>query len=570
MGEFINSIREVIKESKIEKVIKNKWDIFMKTKYNISPTDKNVSAKEFKLFEIQEIYIKKYGFDAVISIPYSKDITEFRSLIPAISAIYKAEIIAELTNTNSAIYMRVHILELPIDELDKIKFKWYMRLYDNKQRNSLGQTYQLHDASPIYHPTRKENGKKITLGYRFNLDIPNELNYNTLSNQVVDLNRVYRNCLLTYDNDTGLSNIEILNTKLSDDEKYEPIKVKPWELYMGMTHAFKPIILDFSKSANLFLGGTTGSGKTVALIMALTNLLIFNDENKINLFITMLSDKQDLKMFKKCKQTKHYANTLDLAKAQLNYLSKEVARRNRLFDEADEDGGIVNIYEYNKVSKKKLPLLYFILDEVASFAVNGSEGGDDTHTKEEVIEDKEYCNALLWKLAREGRSAGVYCCLCSQRGSLTNISGDIKGMLSNTVCFFFPNMPSALTILGDGDLAKLAVNQRETREFIFNGNKINSGKSLYLNNDMVKDFLKPLKPTNHKLLELSKSGKVVDIKDEIQVKNIKNNENITENEQNLSKNTKKVTVFNPKTHKYEIKYIESDEKPKRNSGRFRR
>ena len=89
--------------------------------------------------------------------------------------------------------------------------------------------------------------------------------------------------------------------------------------------------------------------------MALTNLLIFNDENKINLFITMLSDKQDLKMFKKCKQTKHYANTLDLAKAQLNYLSKEVARRNKLFDEADEDGGIVNIYEYNKVSKKKFP-----------------------------------------------------------------------------------------------------------------------------------------------------------------------------------------------------------------------
>jgi hydrogenase small subunit len=45
------------------------------------------------------------------------------------------------------------------------------------------------------------------------------------------------------------------------------------------------------------------------MMMAMLNLILHNDENAVNLYITMLSDKQDLKIFKKTKQSKYYTNT---------------------------------------------------------------------------------------------------------------------------------------------------------------------------------------------------------------------------------------------------------------------
>jgi S-DNA-T family DNA segregation ATPase FtsK/SpoIIIE len=523
---------------KIKKSIKNKWQILMERVNNVDITkdSSKQSSSDFNkkahYYIVEDIFIKHYGFDAIIVPPYGKSLNDFRKLLPAISIIYRCEVIAEYSSTKSSFYMRCHLEGLSISDIDNIKFKWYQMFTDSKVRNINDETFILGKSEKIYHPTKLDKkNNKLLIGHKFDVSIPTGLSYDSLEDNIVDLNKIFGICSLHFDDAKNKTTIEIMNTKVSDDEVYEPIKVKPWELYNGMTHAYKAIILNFKSSPNVLIGGSAGSGKTISMIMGLLNLVLSNDENLVQLAICMLSDKQDLRMFKNIKHCKYYAKDTKSALKELRYLSREVSRRNKMFDEVDDSGSITNVYEYNDCHDIKLPLIYFCIDEVASFAVNGAE-----ENKGE-IDDKNKCNALMWKLAREGRSSGVYCILCTQRGSLTHMSGDVKGNLGNQICFYFPNTASALTILGEGELASLAIRQKKQREFIAVADEIYHGKTLYLDSKMVINYLKPLIEDNKEFMILDNKGNIIK-KSENGEENQEKSQEITKNE---PKNEEKVS-----------------------------
>lgn len=520
-------------ERQVKNNIKNKWKILMERVNSVDlskniPTNKGYSDfnKKANYYTLEDIFIKHYGFDVIVVLPYGKSLNDFRKLLPAISVVYRGEVIAEYSSTKSSVYMRCHLEGLDISEIDQIKFKWYGAFADSKVRNSNGETFSLGKSEKIYHPTKADKeGNKELIGYRFEISIPNGLSYDLLESSIVDLNKVFGICSLHFDDAKNKTTIEIMITKLPDKEKYEPVEVKPYELYCGMTHYYKPIILDFSVSPNAIWGGQAGSGKTVSMIMSVLNLVLHNNEKSVQLFISMLSSKQDLKVFKKIKQCKYYANTYQDALKELLFLSNEVTRRNKLFDEADEYGGIVNVYEYNnKFPDKKLPLIYFCIDEIASFSVNGTER--DKNEKRM----KELSSSIMWQINREGRSAGVYCLLATQRGSVANLSPEIKSNLGNQICFHFSNVPSAMTILGDGELATLAIRQKPQREFICVADQVYNGKTLYLTTEMMIKFLKPL-------IEIDKEFMKLDIKGNITKKDDKeqNREKPTDINENESK-----------------------------------
>ena len=525
---MINEMKSIILKSRIERTIKEKWKILMErinsvdiSKDTFNNPKYNDFIKKTKYYIIEDIFIKHYGFDCIIATPYGKSLIDFRKLIPSISMIYKSEVIAEYSDNKSSIYMRCHMKGLNISEKDNIKFKWYQIFSDKSLRNNNGETFKLNNSKEIYHPTKKENNKSIQIGYRFNIDIPSGLSYDTLEEKIVDLNKTFGICSLHFDDKNKKAIIEIMNNKVPDNEKYEPIKVKPWQLYVGMTHYYKPIILDFKISPNALFGGASGSGKSVSVIMAMVNLIQFNTSDEVNLYIDMLSNKQDLKLMRNLTHFKYYGKDLNKVYNELKYIVKEMKNRNKLFDESDYNGAITNIYEYNdKFKNNKLPIVYFIIDEVASFSINGSE---ETKDEENI---KKKCNALMWKIAREGRSAGIYSVLCTQRGSLSNMSGEIKGNLSNQVCFYFPNTASSLTILGDGDLATLAVKQAKSREFIAVADEVYHGKALFFSNNMAVNYLKSFNEKNHSFVKI--------IEENTQ-KQVKNKENLNKNS---SKNKK--------------------------------
>lgn len=550
MTSTISLCKSVYYEIKLLNLVRKRWKMLMESL--VSSKSENQIEQEY---EILDTHSKMYGFDAIISIPIGKNLLEFRALLPSISTFFQGRIIAEYSEDKASIYLRCHRYGFGIDEKDDVKFKWYMLFGDKKFRNDYGETFTLKNSKIINHPVKKDDeNKPILLGYRYKVTIPEGLTYELLENNIVTLNKTFGVCDLRFDDDTNATTIEIINTKLPDDEKYAPVKVKPYELYVGMTHSYRPILLNFKIDPNCIWGGKSGSGKTLSMIMGLLNLCIYHDRDKVRLYIAMLSDKQDLRVFKNINQCDYYADTLIKVESMLKYLSKECTRRNRLFEKSDEMGSITNLFEYNDAfPQSKLPLIYICLDEIASLSENGTE------TSEDDVDSKKRCSALLWKLAREGRSAGIYSCMATQRGDVKNLDANIKANLGNQIGFFFSNMPSAQTILGNPELATMATKIKKQREFIALADEVYHGKTLFLSLKDVIEKLQPYRVINKQHLNLTVAG---DLEIEVVKRNL---EKMQKNDNKPMENDNKSSIFlnNCKITKETIKMVESIEDAKK-------
>lgn len=490
---FLKDLYSLKLEFDIYNKIKKQWNLFM---------DSFGGDNFYKKYDLLNVIPKSYGFDCIVSIPYGKSLVDFRKVLPSLSSHFNSKVIAEYNEGRKDILVKFNLNSTKIKRKDEIEFKWYSILADKNYRNIYGETFSLKFLKTLYHPVKK----KLLLGYKYKINIPEGLSYSLLEELYSDLNKTLGVCILSYDKDRRKAYIEILRKPLSDNEKFETIPVKPYELYVGMTHSYNPIIFNYKHDPNTIWGGKTNTGKTLSMIMGFANLLSQYTSKDVELFIIMLSDKQDLRIFKNLEQCKYYANNIEKALSVLNYLSKECARRNALLEESDKYGSITNIYDYNKSSKEPLPFLYLAVDEIASLSV---EGADNLSEKEKNQLVK--CNSLVWKLSREGRSVGIFVNMATQRGDIKNLDANIKGNLSNQVAFYFPNMPSALTILGDTEMAKKCLELRTQREFICISDKIYYGKTLYLTLDMVVDLLKPYYEENKVHLNLKLNGDIVPI-----------------------------------------------------------
>lgn len=488
---ILNDLYNIKLELDISNKIKKQWNLFMES---------YCSNNQFEKYEISSITPKSYGFDCIVSIPYGKSLVDFRKILPSLSVHFNSKVIAEYNDGRKDILVKFNLGSNKIKIKDEIEFKWYSILENKDYRNIYGETFSLKFMSTIYHPINKNH----LLGYKYKINIPYGLSYSSLEELSNDLNKSLGVCILTYEKDKRKAYIEILRRSLNDNEKFEPIPVKPYELYIGMTHAYNPIILNYKQDPNSIWGGKPNTGKTLSMIMGFTNLLSQYTSKDIQLFIIMLSDKQDLRVFKNLEQCKYYANNIEKALSLLNYLSKECARRNELLEQADKYGSIVNIYEYNKSSKEPLPFLYLAIDEIATLSL---ESMDSLSEKEKNQLMK--CNSLVWKLSREGRSVGIFVNMATQRGDVKNLDANIKGNLSNQIAFYFPNMPSALTILGDTETASQCLKLKTQREFICISDSLHYGKTLYLNLDMVVNLLKPYYEENKVHLNLKLNGDII-------------------------------------------------------------
>lgn len=528
---YRKSNRENISKKKRIAEIKRKWSILMD---GIGNKAENKIEQKYEMLKVVE---KHYGFDSIISIPIGKSLKDLRQIIPQIDVLYKANTICEYSKDKNSAYMRVWFNGKDISQSDLIKFKWYSCFQGNNDRNTSGETYQLNNPIKITNP----NNEKSVVGYKYNIIIPNGLDYEYLSNKSSELSKVFGLCDIRYNNESKEAYCEIIFEKLDDKEKFTPVKCKPYELYVGMTNSYKPILFNFKLDPGGMWGGKSGTGKTVSYLSSLINLATQYTDKDIQLYIAMVSDKQDLRILKNTKLCKYYADDVLKAYRMLLHLSNMCSERNRLFE--NQSKFITNLYEYNELNpNNKLPIIYYCVDEVASFSKNGTELSDN-ETKL-----KEKCSALMWKLAREGRSAGIYSILSSQRGDLKNLDSNIKGNLGNTLSFYFPNTASALTIIGSGELASEVIRLAKSREFICVADEIYRGKTLNLTVSEMEEYLKPhIVKDGSNLLELDSKGNIVN----------KNKSNTDSN------------IISAQTIKKDGELIKNtkDEK-KRNSGRF--
>lgn len=482
--------KDIREEKRFKQFINTKWDILM------DGLGSNKSENKIEQpFEILKIIRKGYGTDLVVSIPWGKKYTDIIAMLPALSNCFKSEVMCNLSPDKSSAYIRMHFINHTISSKDNLKFNFF-KTFSNLDGcvNKDGETLYIEKIEEIKSPTDE------LVGYKVGCKIPLGVKYENIKNSYDTIIKTMGKCFMWFNYNNMMLELSIIHNPLNNKTKFYPIKVKPWELYFGMGHDWKPIIADYSLSANTLDGGSQGTGKTVALISAFINLCTQCEED-FKLMVAMAGEKSDLRVFKEVKQCDYYASDLDEVLKLLKYLKKEMDRRNKLF--ASLDSFVFNVYEYNEVvdEKDKLPIIHFLSDEIADFMSNNA------------------IHPLLWDIIRKSRSAGIYFTVATQRASVKNLSPEFKAQLKNSVSFYQPNVASALTVANGEDMAKKVISLEKSREFVcsyFEG--VKTGKTLFLDRHMMEELLKPVIVKNKTHLNLDKSGNIIEETDKKQSK----------------------------------------------------
>lgn len=507
-------------KKEFERAILRKWLIFTT---NVGSSIENKSLQTYDMLNIIE---KMYGFDSIISIPPSIGYNKFREFLPKIENIYGADIIAELSDNNKSIYLRCHLKDYDIPEKDKIRFDWYKIFHTgNKVRNSFGNTFKIKKMKEITNPN---NGEIV--GYTLEVSIPTELSYSDLKSYEEDITTNIGKCLIKWNKSINSAEVEIMVKQLDDNEKFIPIKPKtPYELYLAMSYSFKAIFSDLSKNPHMLYTGKSQSGKTVTVMTGITNLAYFYDEDDFLLFESMISSKQDLRIFKNLRQCMYYANNIDTSLRLFKYIKSEMDRRNRLFETSKKFIG--NMYEWNKKHlKKKLPIILLAIDEMTLYAPIKSDDRD-------MKAKKQKCLDMLTQLIIEGASAGINILFSLQRPDKDSLNPQIKAQVGTRIGFYQPNTASSLVAMDDDSCSRLELK----REAIIKYDKgTELVRTLFLTPNMIEDILKDKMIGTKHHLKLDVNGKVIiENKKEDKPSDIETKKSQSDNDNNKDTKTEK-------------------------------
>ncbi|MDP4143102.1 MAG: FtsK/SpoIIIE domain-containing protein [Bacillota bacterium] len=272
--------------------------------------------------------------------------------------------------------------------------------------------------------------------------------------------------------------LEIITTQLSDNYKFKPIPVRPWELYVGKTYTMKDVILNMKDLPHVLYSGINSSGKTYCVFTAILNLIQYNSERDVEVFLSQVSAKKDLRKFKDLQHCRGYADNLKEAYQMFQYLYHVMLKRINMFNSIKERF-VDDIYEWNaNYPQKKMRIIYLIMDEFTAYM-------PDSLDTEEEKEIKQRCLDLLVKLIQQSRCCGMYMVTSLQRPDRESLPARLKAQFNCKISFKQPNIASSLTVT-DSDAA---FHIKAKREAIVNADKEYLIKTLYLDNKMLQTYL---------------------------------------------------------------------------------
>lgn len=220
---------------------------------------------------------------------------------------------------------------------------------------------------------------------------------------------------------------------------------KEHELLCGYDEEGSPVITDMNKFPHILIGGDTGTGKSIFLMLTLANLI--NQHDNVELYMLQIR-KSDLVVFSKCKQVKYTARNLEEAHAVIKHLNNIcVAREKEIEKYLDKD--ILNIVDYNRYFKNKpMKYIYLILDEFSFFVPNNTDTTRDKRLKKEIL-------SYIKNLVVSSRASGIFVITSLQKPTSTSIPVDIKSQLTTRVCFRIGDSATSMVVLNNGNGTKL-------------------------------------------------------------------------------------------------------------------
>jgi S-DNA-T family DNA segregation ATPase FtsK/SpoIIIE len=272
-----------------------------------------------------------------------------------------------------------------------------------------------------------------------------------------------------------------------EKKRYMPVTTAgPWEMYFGETYFLEQIKADMRDYPHALYAGSTGTGKTRGIFIAITNLLYWYDD--VELYLAQVSDKKDLQKFAHYKQTQYFAQNLQTTDQLLKYLLQEQQRRNKLLNQYDMN----NIDEYNKRFKdEQLRYIYLVFDEAASLMPGENKDVDPNYTiKKRIIFN-------LNELQRQARSAGMFIISSLQRPDKNNLDPNTKNLFNIKVAFRANNIASSKVLTDDDSVYNLP-----NREALFMGSKQKILKTPYIDDDLIRQLLWSKYEKDHKYINI--------------------------------------------------------------------
>ena len=305
---------------------------------------------------------------------------------------------------------------------------------------------------------------------------------------------------LNYDVAMALDNGYLTITKAEDKKLQENIPWQPSEkatddIKINIGESIKGIVtLDLKENPHTYVVGTTGSGKSIATKVILTNLISTYRPQEIEIYLADLK-RVELNLFRNVIHCKSFVWTVDDTTDLIADLLEETNRRYDLFMEHE----VTNIFEYNRlpgVKKLKYQVLY--IEEIVM-----------------LLEDrKRTAMRLLKQLIAISRASGLYVFLTTQRPSNDVIDNVVKANINNRIAFKCEDSKNSIVALDTTGAESLA---GAGHGILKRGTELLEFQGYYISDKEVKEAIKPfIKPKEKKAENSSESAReannnVVDI-----------------------------------------------------------
>jgi hypothetical protein len=139
--------------------------------------------------------------------------------------------------------------------------------------------------------------------------------------------------------------------------------------------------------------------------------------------------------------------------------------------------GVENILDYNKLSKTKMKYVYIFADEYSLFMHEDSDTDEEKEAKEEIL-------SVIKKIAKLGRSVGIFFISGLQRSTVTEINPLVKSQMCR-LSFAQLSERDSENIIGITDAKGLQLQEC----ILFTGHEYVKLKTPYINNSMINTTL---------------------------------------------------------------------------------
>lgn len=332
--------------------------------------------------------------------------------------------------------------------------------------------------------------KAIKKQYGFDLiiSLPDALSYKKLEDKLPEIESGLR-CIaqIEWKRFDGCAYLKTAMQEYDENKRFSPVETKgQWELFFGETYFLDKLKSDMRNFPHVLIAGSTGTGKSRCLFIALTNLLY--QYNNVDLYLAQISDKKDLKKFAYYQQTKYFAQSLQTADQLIKYLLDMQKERNRQLDKYNMN----NIDEYNKRFKDNpMNYAYLVIDEYASLMPGETKAVDANFN----IKKRMLYN--LNELQRQARSAGLFILSSLQRPDKSNLDPNTKNLYNTKVAFRANNIASSKVLVDDGSVFNLP-----NREALFIESEHRILKTPFIDDKLIKVLLVEKYVENHKYIDV--------------------------------------------------------------------